>query len=136
MNIFPCVTFLEKIYNSILYKLRFKNSTLYKSSLNYSALYKIQVKLFNLYLVQNFQYIGKIRYKSHILSTAIVHVWVKLTKILVDLTLIRQGNVIHILTRKKMVLDDHHLICVLIYMKNYKESKIYNIIKCGILIYS
>lgn len=31
-----------------------------------------------------------------------------------------------------MVLDDHHLICVLIYMKNYKESKIYNIIKCGI----
>jgi len=47
---------------------------LYKSSLNYSALYKIQVKLFNLYLVQNFQYIGKIRYKSHILSTAIVHV--------------------------------------------------------------
>ena len=55
---------------------------------------------------------------------------------LVDLTLIRQGNVIHILTRKKMVLDDHHLICVLIYMKNYKESKIYNIIKCGILIYS
>ena len=81
MNIFPCVTFLEKIYNSILYKLRFKNSTLYKSSLNYSALYKIQVKLFNLYLVQNFQYIGKIRYKSHILSTAIVHVWVKLTSI-------------------------------------------------------
>lgn len=56
--------------------------------------------------------------------------------ILVDLTLIRQGDVIHILTRKKMVLDDHHLICVLIYMKNYKESKIYNIIKCGILIYS
>ena len=53
-------------------------------------------------------------------------------KILVDLTLIRQGDVIHILTRKKMVLDDHHLICVLIYMKNYKESKIYNIIKCGI----
>lgn len=50
----------------------------------------------------------------------------------VDLTLIRQGDVIHILTRKKMVLDDHHLICVLIYIKNYKESKIYNIIKCGI----
>lgn len=64
MNIFPCVTFLEKIYNSILYKLRFKNSTLYK----------IQVKLFNLYLVQNFQYIDNIRYKSRILSTAIVHV--------------------------------------------------------------
>lgn len=57
---------------------------------------------------------------------------VKSTKILVDLTLIRQGDVIHILTRKKMVLDDHYLICVLIYMKNYKESKIYNIIKCGI----
>lgn len=70
--------------------------------------------------------------KLRLLKSNIPPSQVKSTKILVDLTLIRQGDVIHILTRKKMVLDDHHLICVLIYMKNYKESKIYNIIKCGI----
>lgn len=46
------------------------------------------------------------------------------------------GKCYSYIDKKKMVLDDHHLICVLIYMKNYKESKIYNIIKCGILNYS
>lgn len=46
------------------------------------------------------------------------------------------GRCYSYIDKKKMVLDDHHLICVLIYMKNYKESKIYNIIKCGILIHS
>lgn len=56
MNIFPCVTFLEKIYNSILYKLRFKNSTLYKSSLNYSGFgtrYRLNYLTYILYKIFN-----------------------------------------------------------------------------------
>ena len=56
-------------------------------------------------------------------------------KILVDLTLIRQGDVIHVLTRKNGSGWPSVDMCIVIYMKNYKESKIYNIIKYGILNY-